>query len=1109
MDFFLGVAPLTAVASWVGALAGLVVLAVLALALARPLLLKLALRNVARRPLQSLLIACGLMLATVLLTASLVLGDSTAYSFKLLSIAGVGNLDEAVTRQAASTTNPLYLNADEAAQLERTILAVPQVEATGKAIVATGAVYDLTSGQAHAHNVVLGVGTDFDALWGSLHDMDGGSLRFADLQVGHVFVGRRLAAAVGARPGDALALTIAGRPVTLTVQALMATDIQLTVSGSSPTAGTVVMPLTQLQQTAGQPDAVTTLFVKNRGAGGLADLGPANSSSEAVVGALRAQFARPAASEQLQRLIDQPAIRATLQASAARLNPSNATRQALQRLLAALGQPAASDQFKTLVQAPTVQAQINAALALVDPTQLREAQDLERQLNQYSVQAIKQDLAAQAENLAAQVTTLTLLLNLFAILVGGLLIYLIFTMLAAERRVELGVSRAIGLRRGHLIRLFLFEGLAYSLVGSLLGSGVGVGVGAVLTGLLAPAFRAAEADLNIQPYVEPASLLLSGAAGFLFTALVVSIAAWRLSRLNVVAAMRDLDEQRPSSAGARWAWLAVPAGGLALAAGLLTRLLFGYTLGVALLLGATGLGVRTLLRARRVAPGRAARLAFSLTAGALIFYLAQPFGAVEQLVGLYDLLGLGGLQGGVEVLFLTAVLVVAAAVGLLVYNSDILSAALSRLAGRAARLAAVVRLGLAYPQALRWRTALTIAMFAVVVFVLSFLAVLAAVLGGEWDQPESLLAGWTVAVGSPSFNFTPDLAVPTDLPARVRADRRLAGEIAAVGGENRQVLSLNQVRPAGSAALYLGRRYLHVVDDSYLSATLAAIRPRAQGYASDRAVWDAVAAQPGLAVLANAANTAPGASGSVHLSGIDTAAGSFAPFTLEIIGPAGNRERVAVIGFVDHLDPYWNGLYISERTGQALLGGQSAAPTGYYIRPAPRVAAAQVRHDLSVAFGPRGGLETVDTAEELRQVGQVETILLRMLIIFVGLGLAIGIAAVGVITSRLVVERRQQIGLLRAIGYRVAMLQLVFLVETSFIALAGLAIGAAGGIWGAYVYLSSSYATTSAITPYAFAVPVPILAAILGSVYVAALFTTWLPARAAARLRPSEALRLE
>ena len=35
-----------------------------------------------------------------------------------------------------------------------------------------------------------------------------------------------------------------------------------------------------------------------------------------------------------------------------------------------------------------------------------------------------------------------------------------------------------------------------------------------------------------------------------------------------------------------------------------------------------------------------------------------------------------------------------------------------------------------------------------------------------------------------------------------------------------------------------------------------------------------------------------------------------------------------------------------------------------------------------------------------------------------GLGLIVGVAALGVITARAVVERRQQIGVLRAIGFR-------------------------------------------------------------------------------------------
>ena len=56
---------------------------------------------------------------------------------------------------------------------------------------------------------------------------------------------------------------------------------------------------------------------------------------------------------------------------------------------------------------------------------------------------------------------------------------------------------------------------------------------------------------------------------------------------------------------------------------------------------------------------------------------------------------------------------------------------------------------------------------------------------------------------------------------------------------------------------------------------------------------------------------------------------------------------------------------------------------------------------------------------------------------FMGIGLFVGIAAVGVIAFRTVVERRQQIGMLRAIGYTRRAIALSFLMESSFTALLG------------------------------------------------------------------------
>ena len=70
----------------------------------------------------------------------------------------------------------------------------------------------------------------------------------------------------------------------------------------------------------------------------------------------------------------------------------------------------------------------------------------------------------------------------------------------------------------------------------------------------------------------------------------------------------------------------------------------------------------------------------------------------------------------------------------------------------------------------------------------------------------------------------------------------------------------------------------------------------------------------------------------------------------------------------------------------------------------------------------------------------------RLIMGFMGLGLIVGVAALGVISARSVVERRQQIGVLRAIGFRKRMVQACFLLESSFIALTSIFIGTALGV---------------------------------------------------------------
>ena len=124
-----------------------------------------------------------------------------------------------------------------------------------------------------------------------------------------------------------------------------------------------------------------------------------------------------------------------------------------------------------------------------------------------------------------------------------------------------------------------------------------------------------------------------------------------------------------------------------------------------------------------------------------------------------------------------------------------------------------------------------------------------------------------------------------------------------------------------------------------------------------------------------------------------------------------------------------------------------------------------------------------------------------------GLGLIVGIAALGVIAFRSVVERRQQIGMLRAIGYSRRLVAVSYFLESSFIALAGIAIGVVLGLAISYNLLASPEFTGG--TDIDFQVPWARLAVILAISYGASALMTLLPARAASRVAVAEALRYE
>jgi putative ABC transport system permease protein len=200
------------------------------------------------------------------------------------------------------------------------------------------------------------------------------------------------------------------------------------------------------------------------------------------------------------------------------------------------------------------------------------------------------------------------------------------------------------------------------------------------------------------------------------------------------------------------------------------------------------------------------------------------------------------------------------------------------------------------------------------------------------------------------------------------------------------------------------------------------------------------------------------------------------------------------------------GISTSQATYERAFPGRFH-PTIHYFALAPGVDAAATATRLESAFLPNGM-----QAESIKQVVEdavaANQTFNRLIQGFMGLGLIVGVAALGVISARAVVERRQQIGVLRAIGFRRGMVQAVFLIESSFIALTSIVAGTLLGLVLASNIVRDSSKQASWENLH-LVVPWLNLGLVFLVVYAVALAATFAPALRASRIRPAEALRYQ
>jgi putative ABC transport system permease protein len=107
-----------------------------------------------------------------------------------------------------------------------------------------------------------------------------------------------------------------------------------------------------------------------------------------------------------------------------------------------------------------------------------------------------------------------------SLLVGGIGIMNIMLVSVTERTREIGICKAIGAKRHHILLQFLLEALVLCLIGGIVGLGIGYGIAAIATALI-PGFPGAYTPL----WAIGLALGFSGAIGVIFGILPAAKAA--------------------------------------------------------------------------------------------------------------------------------------------------------------------------------------------------------------------------------------------------------------------------------------------------------------------------------------------------------------------------------------------------------------------------------------------------------------------------------------------------------------------------------------------------------------------------------------------------------
>ncbi|MCK4758250.1 MAG: FtsX-like permease family protein, partial [Thermoplasmata archaeon] len=699
------------------------------------------------------------------------------------------------------------------------------------------------------------------------------------------------------------------------------------------------------------------------------------------------------------------------------------------------------------------------------------------------VDAVKQDSLEMARDINDMLSTFLTIFGSFAIIAGVILIINIFTMLAEERKSELGMARAVGMKRRHLMQSFLFEGLTYGSVASALGTLFGVILGAFLIYMINN-IATILADIVIPFHFETFSLITAFSMGFAITFGTILLTSWKISKLNIIRAIRGIDEP-PSD---RKSWKLPILGVLMVVASTIMIWQQWDNEFMVKLLAPSGLITGLCMILWRWVGDRISVSGASLSVFLYTYYAIKTY------------FGDAGDESMEMPFILSGVLIVLSLVLLVMYNSRPVIMGIVKVFGSMKKFRPTVMVAVSYPLSKKFRTGMSVAMFALVVYMIVMLSVFSNMFVMDLDE-ETLKQGGGYDILAQVQNPVMDINnasyfdQSTMSMVSITSDALDYADISQVAQTYSPDMN-NTDAPEDSGA-HMGFGFglmssgtpVYGIDSDFYEGRQFEFTLMMDNFASEEEVWDAIMEPGSDYMVLNSMMT--------MITGIEI--GDHVTFTT-LSGNVTDEYQLA--GIVDQ--SALNGAFISRENVLMDFGHEGMVNFLFMVDVHEGHDIEEVANLLEKDFADLG-LNTMifrDMAEASMEMINSMFVLFEL---YLYMGLVVGVAGLGIITIRSVVERTPEIGILRSIGFKRKNIRNAFLIEILFIATMGVVMGTLAGIMVSYeifnVMVSGMGGNIEYVIPWGKIALVTLIA------YIATILCTILPAQNASKTSPAESLR--